>query len=339
MCPLYRPAWTIAGIAALLMLVLATPAAAADQQEGWFAALDVALTQPNSLDHHYADQLDFSGPFPQTNRLVLENDDDTTFEVGIGYNFGGSLGSLKVSYWGYDNDQTESGFVPGFSTPAVFGSGYYTSFYSVYYGGGYIYGMTLYDADLTVQSDIKATTIDVDYVRPVNTGEKTTLNWLAGLRVATFEEDLGYAGDDGFVVYSQGRHLETDAAGFRVGVAADFNFTEHFGMVTGMAVSFMQADTEGISFQDFDGGAFETRTAEDDNVFGTIWDFDLKFLWTGGRLDYYLGYSVSVWDGLVTNPVPPNGLGFLPGVSAPRTRDSIGFNSVHGGVIWRFGGG
>ena len=203
-----RSSWALTGIAIVMTLALATPAAADDQQKGWFAALDFALTQPTSLDQHYADNVDFSGPFPRTSRLVLDTDDDTTVRLDVGYNFGGSLGSLRVSYWGFDNEQSQSGFVAGYTTPAIFGAGYYGNYFTFYY-------QYVYDADITVASEVEATTLDVDYVRPVVVGDRTTMSWLAGLRVATFEEELSFIGDDGSV-YLEDRQIDTDAVGFRV---------------------------------------------------------------------------------------------------------------------------
>ncbi len=328
-----------AGIAALVMLATTAPAAAADDQaRGWYAALDLAFTQPNSLDQHYADQMDFSSGSPRGERLVLENDTDSTFRLAVGYRFGKGLGSLQVSYWTFDNDDRQEGAIAGYVVPAIFGSGYYGTYY-----GGY-YGAYLFNPDVTATSSVKATTMDVDYVRPMPVGEKLTVNWLAGLRVATYEEDQGFVGNDGGGDYIQTKHIESDAMGLRVGALVRFGFTKRFNLEGGMAASFLQADTEGTASQTFPGGAFETRHAEDDSIRGTIWDFDVRALWTSGPLDYYVGYTASTWDGMVSDPVPANTAQgvipvFLPFPSPARDRDSIGFNGWHAGVVWRFGGG
>ena len=268
---------------------------------------------------------------------MLENDTDSTFRLQVGYRFGKGLGSLQVSYWTFDNDDRQEGAVAGYVVPAIFGSGYLNS----YYGGGYSYYLT--DPGVTATSSLEATTLDVDYQRPLVVGEKTTLNWLMGLRVATYEEDQGFVGNDGGGDYIQTKHIESNAAGFRFGTSARFDFTKSFSLQGGLAVSFLQADTEGIATQQFPGGAVETRRAADDYVRGTIWDFDMRAQWSSGPLDYYVGYTASTWEGMVADPVPGNpatgASPFLPPATPARGRESIGLDGWHAGVVWRFGGG
>ena len=317
--------------AALLLLAISAPASAADDYKGWFGYLDLATTQPNSLDHHFANFIDYSGPSNVASRLTLDSDSDITYRVGVGYSFGDGLGALKVSYWSFDNDETTTGSLNGYVYPTLFGAGsYYTYGYGMYLSG--------YPVDFVAGSQIKASTIDIDYVRPIAKGEKVTLSWLAGLRSASWEEDQGFAMTDGGSDYSQEKHFESDGLGFRVGAGADFKFTDHFSIMSSMVFSFLQADTEGSSSQSFSIGSppDDIKIADDDNIRGEIRDFDIKAIWSYGHLDYFLGYSVATWDGLVADPVPATDA--YPGTGAgSRSRDGIAFNSIHGGVKWRFG--
>ncbi|HXH28403.1 MAG TPA: Lpg1974 family pore-forming outer membrane protein [Candidatus Polarisedimenticolia bacterium] len=310
---------------------VATPAAAADKEyEGWFAFLDLASSQPNSLDQHYANSEDYTGT-PLKRRLTLENDSDMTYRVGVGYGFGKGLGSLQVSYWSFDNDDRESGTVNGGLYPTLFGS-------TTYYG----YSIYLYNSsgvDFRAGSKTKASTTDLDYIRPITSGDKVSLHWLAGLRVASYEEDVSFEGHDGTNDYFQAKHLKSDAWGMRVGAGALFSFTDHFGIKSSMVFSFLQADTKGRSSQTLSIGSppSDVAEADDDNIRGEIRDFDLKAVWSYGHLDYFVGYSMSNWDGLVTDPVPSSDNSFNGG-GASRGRNGISFNSVHAGVKWRFGG-
>ena len=320
-----------AAIAVLGMLAIATPAAAADKDyKGWFVALDFASTQPNSLDQHYANHYSFAPPPLQVERLVLENDSDFTYRASAGYSFGGALGSLKVSYWSFDNEDKLTDNLVGGVYPTIFGYGYY--------GGMYIYNGTT-GVNFTTSAKVKASTTDLDYVRPIVSGEKSTLSWLAGLRVASYEETRSFVGSDGVNFFYQDKNFESDGMGLRVGAAAEFGFTEHFSMVSSMVFSFLQADTEGTSSQLFGtGGQNESVHGEDDNIRGEIRDFDIKAVWSFGHLDYWVGYEVSSWDGLVNDPIPPVGGGFNGiGSAESRSRDNISFNSAHVGVKWRFG--
>jgi Legionella pneumophila major outer membrane protein precursor len=319
-------------LAVLAALAIATPTRAADSDyKGWFAALDVAMTQPNSLDQHYATEIDSS--FTNANHLVMENDSDLTWKASVGYGFGKGLGSLQVSYWSFDNEDKQAGTeTAGYLYPSIFGYGYR-------YGGMYINN---YPIDFAAASKVKASTIDVDYIRPIAVGEKFAVKWLAGLRIAHYEEDQAFdALDAAGYEYIQTKHLESDGNGLRVGVTGVFGFGKHFSLEASMAASFMQADTKGDSGQAFidtiGGVNSETRHAEDDYIRGEIRDYDLKAVWNYGHLDYFVGYSQSDWDGMPVDPLPANGCCGGAADNTARNRESVSFNSLHGGVVWRFG--
>src|SRR5205809_596971 len=112
----------VAGLAALVMLASASQARAADEDvKGWFVALDFAMTQPNSLDQHFANQITSATDF---NRLVIDNDADFTWRASAGYGFGKGMGSLQVSYWTFDNEDRQQGTSSGTLYPTIFGYGY-----------------------------------------------------------------------------------------------------------------------------------------------------------------------------------------------------------------------
>ena len=308
--------------------VLASPAFAADKDiKGWYGTLDLALTQPNSLDQHFADEVDPATA--STNRLVIDNDKDFTWRVDVGYSFGKGLGSLQVSYWSFDNEDKQEGTSGGNLYPSIFG-------YSSQIG----YGMYLSAPPASFQATgkVKARTVDLDYIRPIQVGEKFTVKWLAGYRTARYEEDLNLAAADGNGTYYQGRHQEATANGLRVGVTGVFGFTKHFSIEAGMAASFMQAKTEGDSTETFNGfvTGTATRQGSDDHVTGEIRDYDFRAVWNYGHIDYFLGYDVSEWDGLVVNPVPLAVNGFQGSIGS-SDRSSVSFNSFHGGVTIRYG--
>ena len=154
-------------LTAVVTLATPTMASAGDQKyEGWYAALDLALTQPNSLDHNLYVVFDDSGANTINSRPVIDNEDDFTFKLDIGYGWG-DAGSLHVAYWSFDNDDTESGTVLGYVYPAIFGYGYEgASGASQYY---------LADPQVDAFTNVEATTIDVDYIRPISSGDKFTL--------------------------------------------------------------------------------------------------------------------------------------------------------------------
>jgi len=324
-------------VAALSIWAFATPAAAADKDfRGWFAALDLALTQPNSLDQHFASRVDSLTPEAVVGeRLVLENDSDATFRASVGYNFGLDLGSLQVSYWSFDNDDSQTGTVAGALVPTIFGYGYNLSMY-------------ISNPAFAAGSSVKASTADLDYTRSIEVGDNFKLRWLAGLRVASYEEEQAFAGTDGTYSYFQDKRIDADALGLRVGATGVFDFTEHFRLEGGMSVSFLQGNTKGKASEASDSTFFciggvapcsETLEGEDEYVRGEIRDLDLRAVWGAGPVDVSIGYSASFWDGLVKDPVPANGASGFSFAGEGPSRDGISFNSLHVGILWKFGGG
>lgn len=314
-------------LALLAVAAAAAPARAAGDEDfkGWFVTLDAALTQPNGLEQQYA----YNHTFPaagtvNTKRLIFDNSSDFTGAIKFGYGFGGGLGRLQISYWGFDNEDTENKTVTGELIPTVFGNGYY--------------GMSIYDGGsgigVQAKSKVKAGTYDIDYLRSYGVGKKTTVTWLAGLRSATWEETQDVVADNieyGYT-YQQHKHFKADGFGLRLGAAVNFGFTEHFGMEGSTAFSFLQAKSDGDAFQQFANGNLETITAKDDHIRGEIREYDLKAVWNYGMMDYFIGYRMESWDGLVTDPVLETGFN-----SSLQGRDTMSFNSLHAGVTFKFG--
>lgn len=325
-----RALWLAVGLLTLSFGL--TPALAADADfKGFYVGLDLGLTQPTSLDQHYANHVVFGIP-NEMERLVLDNDSDLTFKITFGYGFG-EMGKLQVSWWGFDNEDETSGNLLGGLYPTVFGYGPS--------GGMYLYDDVV-GVDFSATGKVQASTIDIDYVRSFEPGKKVTIGWLAGLRVASYEEDQTFEGSDAYGDYEQGKHFESDGLGLKLGAKVMWGFTEHFGLAGSATWSFLMADTEGNSFQSFVAGGppDDIYTAKDDNIRGEIRDYDLKAVWSYGALDFWVGYAMSTWDGLVADPLPANEGGhFAIGPVDQRGRDSISFNSLHAGVAFKFGGG
>jgi hypothetical protein len=302
-------------------------AGADDGLKGWLIALDYALTQPGNLDQHFATHVDASSNPIVTQRLVIDNDTATSGRATVGNRFGGALGSLRLSYWSFESDDLQAGTLIGGVYPTIVG---YT------YGGGmYIYSAM--GVAYTASSSVQANTLDLDYLRSVPISSKFTAKFLAGLRVARYEEDQGFTGNDGMLDYFQGKHLESTGGGFRVGGAAEFGLSRHFSLEAGLAVAYLLAESEGLGTSIFPSGAVHNVFGEDDHVRGTIWDYDLRGVWKFRNFDYFLGFSGSDWEGLPADPVPAAGC--CSGSLAPdhRGRQSVTFTSVHAGFLWRFG--
>ena len=332
-------------LAALLALAATPAAAGGDEVKGWILGLDLALTQPGGLDQEYAFQTDIlTTPFPGR-RHLLDNDPKATTRIGAGYNFGLDLGSLEVSYWGFDNDDGRSGVMSGEVYPTVFGYAYY-GFTSAYLSSPY-------GVRTRAKSHVQAASLDVDYSRALDVGSNFTFRWLAGLRSVTFEEEVTFEGSAtdyyGFTYsITQKRHVDSSAFGVKVGGRGSFGFTKRFSLEGGVAVSLLQANIKGDSRQTIASdkviltdppvpplSVSWLNRADGDSGRGQILDLDLKGIWTEGPLSVYLGYSASSWEGLVRDPNPPRSTVY-PLISG-RSRDSVSFNGFNVGIIYRFG--
>lgn len=308
------------------MVAAAAPVRAAGDEDfkGWFLTLDAALTQPNGLEQQYAFASTGFGTI-NDQRLIFDNDSDFTGAIKFGYGFGNGLGRLQVSFWGFDNEDKVDSTLSASVVPTVFGYGYYSMYLSSYYG----------PVEIQAKSKVQAATFDVDYLRSYAVGKKTTVTWLAGLRSATYEESQDFLGTWTYYpvyLYQQHKDFKADALGLRLGAAVNFGFTDHFGLEGSTTFSFLQAETEGDSFQAFPNGDVESLTGDDDNVRGEMREFDLKACWSYGMMDYFVGYRMETWDGLVIDPVLATGF-----TSSLQSRDSVSFNSLHAGVTFKFG--
>jgi hypothetical protein len=316
-----------AGFLLVAITCLATPATASDPDyKGWFTALDLAGTRPADLDQHFANRITGTTPATTVERLVIDNSTPVTWRADFGYGFGKGLGNLLVSYWSFDEDDSQREDPgTGYLYPTVFGSA----------AQGNIGALNV---PLDASARVKARTYDLDYVRPMLYGDKLTLRWLAGLRYATYEENRDVEAIGSTVTYFQSKHIESHGTGIRFGLTAHFIFSGHFALDGGMTFSSLRssAEAEALQIRDTFLDTLETR---DDSVKGQMLDVGLRVVWSYAKLDYYVGYSSSTWDGLVADPLAgANGASSGPASTpADRTRDSISFDSVHAGIVWRFG--
>lgn len=342
-CPFRRALGTGICVAALLALAAAPAAAAAEEVNGWILGLELALTQPGGLDQEYAFEGDILTTPIQGRRHLLDNDPKATTRISAGYNFGLDLGSLEVSYWGFDNDDSRSEAMSGYVYPTLFGYGYSPSEY------GFIspFLSSPYGVRTLAESQVQATSLDVDYSRALDVGSNFTFRWLAGLRSVTFEEEVTFEGSAsdyygyGYSI-TQKRHMDSSAFGVKVGGRGTFGFTKRFSLEGGLAVSLLRADIKGDSRQTITStdpyDPFTTswrNEADGDSGRGQILDLDLRGTWTEGPLSIYLGYTASSWEGLVRDPNPPRST-FYP-LIAGRSRDSVSFDGFNVGIIYRFG--
>jgi len=125
-----------------------------------------------------------------------------------------------------------------------------------------------------------------------------------------------------------------------MGVGLDWGFTDRFSLGGGLAFSLLQAKTDGDASQSCPSCPYrESLSVSQDNLRGMITDIDLKAIWKWKQFDVWVGYSVSEWEGIVTDPISGNDGDPGIGPTYPNGRDAISFNSLHAGIKWRFGKG
>jgi len=299
-------------------------AAAQSADAHWFAIVDATFTRP-SVDLEYALQIDTSG-FPiDSTRHLLDSESGFSFRAGFGREFGSGRGSMRVTYWSFDANDTTEANLRGRVEPLVFGAGYY---------GAYYYLENLSGVETTAESEVEASIVDLDYRREITEGPRFRVSWLAGLRVANYDESQTFRGDDATLyIIEQEKQISSDAYGVRVGADAQFRFGRIFSLEGDLSVSSMLADIETEAVQRImdPGGTLlfaESAEAIDDSAVGLITDVGARGVWEAGRAEIILGILFSHWNGIAEDRLPP--------VPRGTAREDVSFNSAYLGLRWRF---
>jgi hypothetical protein len=321
----------VLAIAAVAVLIAfsSSPAMAAhhDDYKGWFVSLDAAMTQLNSLDQGSPTS---SNPLTSRYRLTTRQGDGQRLRFHLGGE-GRPLGRSWAGWrcrTGRSTTRTRSAppRAPATSTDGVRRRSYNN-------GGTYA---LVGPVDYKASAKTKASTIDLDYSRPMHAGEDDgRLDRRTALATFAGDPDVRQRSDAGALHQPDAPHMKSDAFGVKVGARVNFGMTQHFSCEGLMAWSFMQANTDGEATQNA-GGTLDQITSSDDHVMGEIRDYDVRAVWNWSALDFYVGYGGQTWEGLVSDPID----GSCCGASGAghSTRDSVAFNSAHAGVTFRFGG-
>jgi len=299
----------LAGLAfAAIVLAPAAQAAHDPDWKGWFFQLDGALVTPGNTNTATL----MKGP----NALLggingvesevewVDWDDDIAFRGSVGYSFG-SMGSLRVSYWTYDDTAESGGTDPYDYNGAVWWTvGPVTNIQLSYY-------YPIADVTWDFEQTIEAETWDIEYARTKQVGNPLTLTFGVGIRVASFTDTLegvygfGPPGDPNFR-FPASRVIDSDGIGITGSIGAEYDFSDMFGISSNLRVGFLTADVD-MEHSLTDPGGYaavgyypeftESETIEDE--IAMTWDFDINFTFhTGSFMDVEVGYLYSVWTDL-----------------------------------------
>ena len=332
------------GAAVLLIAgVMASPAARAEQKEGWFVFLEGMDTQVLDATQATGTVLTSGDPFGDPNSPdVFDHqyvDWGTNVNGRIGFGKQWANGNkLTVSYWAFDNDEDGSrdlSTVDGFYTP--FGYYYYYDRKPEGLGG------TFSNAFSRFKANVKASSIDVDFGHVHSVTDNFDFEWNLGMKFASYEDTntiesgysyTPYAGTPSEYFYKEVSHNESDMWGFGAGARGTYNFTPRFSLTAGLDVTKMQGDVEStssVALNSFAAPFFEDHV-KDDNRSGTVTDYDIMGVFhLGEHFDLGVGYEHSTWQGISTDLMRAHWE--LP------DRDQVGFAGWKVGVKWRFGGG
>lgn len=322
------PALAVAGLAMLLL----APAAWAEHDldwEGWIVELEGAILAPGGTDTALI-TTGFSALASQgtASAVWADWDNSISYELAAGYSWG-RKGSLKVSYWSYDDDINEKG------------SNYQFYIYNFFTIGpimnlGYTYIDPIsWDFDL----NMKASTIDIEYSRTKRVGNPLVLTFGLGFRKATFEETVkGQYVDDQSAVAGPivnlpaQRTVESDGIGFTGSVGADFDFNEWLALRGNMRVGFLTTDlnaSHSLDAADYPnpGGVFVQEVEQNDEISTTL-DFETSITFhTGPYFDVDVGWTATQWWGMADVPLSGSETTFTTHVDLPDTkRDRLGWS-------------
>lgn len=337
------------GAAVLLIAgAVASSPAMADQKEGWFVFLEGIDTQVLDTDQPIGTVGTFGDPAGDPPSPFFAAEHKT---VDWGTNVNGRLGfgkqwangnKLTLSYWEFDNDESGSMDLSGvdaFYSP--FGYYYYYG-----YGGGTrapLGGGTFSSTFSRFDSNVKASSIDVDFSHVHSLNDHFDFEWNLGMKFASYEDTTtvatGYTyTDTGGVAtdytYDEKAHTESDMWGFKAGARGMYNFGPRFSLTAGLNVAKLQGGVESTSTisSTFVGSTPAlTDHFNDDNRSGTITDYDIMGVFhLGEHFDLSVGYEQSTWQGISRD--------LMRSHWGQPDRDEVGFAGWKVGVKWRFGG-
>jgi hypothetical protein len=304
------------GLAALAFF----SAAFADDQdhEGWYVEVEVASSTPGNVNTPVLTSVAADGARggggtpPFENEVFLTDfDADASFRVGVGHSWG-KKGRLQVTYWSYSSDEDLSGFAPSYYVSGGnnynwFGIGPTSSIGYTFY----------YDTDFDVNQEIKASTIDVEFLRDTSPGENVTITWGIGLRIASFEDEIRgryLSTTNGPTTYEfpVSREIDSDGVGVTgsVGVEYMFGQGDRVGISSRLRVGFLTADVEAShSVTDLDGydmtaGSVWRESAEREDETATTLEYEANVvIRLAEKLSLDVGWASQTWTDLAQVPL------------------------------------
>ena len=320
------PALALAGVAMLFLV----PAARAELNldwEGWIVELEGAILTPGGTDTALLTTgYSFLAQQGETGTDWADWDSSLALEVGLGYSWGRN-GSLKVSYWSYDDDTNDRGSRYSYFIYNFFTIGPVMNVYQTYIDP------IAWNFDI----DMEADTFDIEYSRTKRVGNPLVLTFGLGLRQASFEETVkGHYDQSTFggpvVRLPAQRTVESDGIGFTGHIGADFDFNEWLAVRGNMRVGFLTSDLEAEHSLDASGyylpgyGLFRESEEFSDESSITL-DFDVSVSFhTGPYLDVDVGWTSTTWWGLADVPLTGSDTAFPADPTLPDTsRDRLGW--------------
>lgn len=223
---------------AVIAIMTAPAAMAADDHEGFYVLADAAMATPgNTNTAILSSGLEDGG---QTGSFEQETawmdwDDDFTWTLGFGYSFG-EQGRIQVSYWNYSGDADMDGSGKGNNAYNWFNIGPTASV-------GYSFYNSPMDFDFT--QEIDATALDVDFLRTTHLNSPVTVDWGVGIRILSFEDNVeGEYVDSSSNRFPASRNIQSDGFGFSGTLGVGYDFNDRFGLSTGMKVGFVVSDVD-----------------------------------------------------------------------------------------------
>lgn len=233
-----RKAALMTSAIAVLVLLAAPAARAADDHKGFYILADAALATPgNTNTAILSSGLEDGGQTGSFDSEVvwMDWDDDLAWNLGFGYSFG-EKGRIQVSYWSYSGEADIDGTGPDNNNYSWFNIGPVASV-------GYSFYETPFDYDFN--QEIDATALDIDFLRTTHLNSPVTVDWGVGLRILSFEDSVeGSYVDDSGNRFPASRLIESDGFGFSGTLGVGYDFNNRFGVSTGMKVGFVVSDVD-----------------------------------------------------------------------------------------------
>ncbi len=308
------------GYLCLALMVLASPAFAADDEEGFHVGLQGSSVTLGNGDLILGVPVDPIELGPGGNLVTIDFGSGTAIGGHLGWK--GSQGDLTLSFWDYDEDAA--------TTAAESADGFLPAFPNADFGDDF--------ADrLDGSSNTQATIVDLIWTRPFAEADESVWTWSVGVRSWSLEQNTVMTTDldPATGSFDDQAHINSDASGVGLvaGIGASRKLHKRLTGSANVKAAFLTGDIDASNVEDAFGSILTTVLSDADRNFLQLeLEAQLAIRLAAG-LDLVLGYEFRQFEDATTSFLYPDDI--QEGALDVRTSD-LTFAGFTYGLAYQF---